>query len=1171
MSILSSQSHHQLYHFFWKGGEIKKGYLLQILLFLFLFSVLFLLTKKIPGNLDITVTLQRSNSWTAGFSSTLTDTLALRLVEDVELSPRKVPIFDHPTNTAKLNINHGSGYFEVGLEHDIARHEYNSKDQTVQIAPKVNGDTKLIVKDLCLQSRQIASADISVVGIHKVDLVVDDKVQKGNSIVAKVRLIDQNGMILKWNPKFLDVAIVPALETNNVLNIMPHTNKANSEELLFTLRGEDIGNMAISAVAASEVGTTKSSSKNIQVFPPLRLEPRNVTLLIGAKFQILATGGPNQPDSQIEYNIEGKGPKVATANPIGIVTGTTLGKTKLTGRIVGVNKYTQEKIIVSEDTVNVHVIKMEGIKITSPVMRMKVNTEIPLAAVGSTDQINQNAYAFGSSNPKLIFSWTISNGEVAELKSVFHESGATSNGNGETWNTGSMRLRAKKPGRVLIKLRARITSPIDSSNQFQFDRDAEFKDQLEIQVYEDFSLIHPNLPSSEKTLLMQTNSEFQLKTNKDGNAKILSYHTLPQVNGIKKDLVTVSEHGLIKSGNEIGSCVILAKVVEDFGVVQQLSIIINVKSVTFMMMNFLPAFKPVQKQGLPFIPRGINLPIQLSFHDETAIRFDSISVDTVDNISIRPSRFDTNQITRVNSNQIVRENIYSNDTAEVSYVMEMVRENTFTVLKVELVKSTNNPKSKDHTPWKDFAVLDVQRAVRPLVSSVSVGDVMDFESLIQFKEVTAVPEGKISIDAFSGLMTALKPGQVRIHFSSPTDLSSKTSIDIEIRPSAKLQILTDSSRKKNIITNKPDRIQYVPIVIVGRDNAQASPDVPMDDGSRLSKNFYSNREKIKENAFKMESFRKLDASTMFTCNARFLSLEHNLSNYLTVNSGFNIVTGTYVCYFTPSEQSGDQPELASDIELSVTPTILSGIETGDKLHLSFVTAFKAVNNNEITLTNVNPTSNIELKGVSTAFENLNVEISHPHLLRKGRAFVETLDESSNDVGGYMQQYNIPISIKSAFWSGDKESLTSALYVLVSTESQSIRIPIDVRFKGDQCGNMELGWSSILFFLLDHYQSFLMIIISCVLCTYVTKLVLAKQGSSSGKELKQTPTNINSNLLQQSPPPKYTSAAGAGLNLTSADNKPYLWTVDKSPVYGSPNTTRRSPRPLTGYGQYSYTE
>ena len=38
-----------------------------------------------------------------------------------------------------------------------------------------------------------------------------------------------------------------------------------------------------------------------------------------------------------------------------------------------------------------------------------------------------------------------------------------------------------------------------------------------------------------------------------------------------------------------------------------------------------------------------------------------------------------------------------------------------------------------------------------------------------------------------------------------------------------------------------------------------------------------------------------------------------------------------------------------------------------------------------------------------------------------------------------------------------------------------------------------------------------------------------------------------------------------LSLTNADSKPFLWTVDNSPVYGSP---RVSPRRLT---QYSYTD
>ena len=40
----------------------------------------------------------------------------------------------------------------------------------------------------------------------------------------------------------------------------------------------------------------------IQVFPPLTLEPRNITLIIGAKFQVQVIGGPQQQqDSTVEF------------------------------------------------------------------------------------------------------------------------------------------------------------------------------------------------------------------------------------------------------------------------------------------------------------------------------------------------------------------------------------------------------------------------------------------------------------------------------------------------------------------------------------------------------------------------------------------------------------------------------------------------------------------------------------------------------------------------------------------------------------------------------------------------------------------------------------------------------------------------------------------------------
>ena len=40
--------------------------------------------------------------------------------------------------------------------------------------------------------------------------------------------------------------------------------------------------------------SSSSSPMPIQVFPPLVLEPRNITLIIGAKFQVQIVGGPQQ-------------------------------------------------------------------------------------------------------------------------------------------------------------------------------------------------------------------------------------------------------------------------------------------------------------------------------------------------------------------------------------------------------------------------------------------------------------------------------------------------------------------------------------------------------------------------------------------------------------------------------------------------------------------------------------------------------------------------------------------------------------------------------------------------------------------------------------------------------------------------------------------------------------
>jgi nuclear pore complex protein Nup210 len=125
----------------------------------------------------------------------------------------------------------------------------------------------------------------------------------------------------------------------------------------------------------------------VQVFPPLTLEPRNITLIIGAKFQVQVFGGPQQQqDSTIEFLMSNT--KIATSNTVGLITASTLGSTKLVGRVYGTDRTTSKRVVFSEDTVFVHVIKLEGIKIRAPVHLVQTGMELPLHAVG-VDTDNQ--------------------------------------------------------------------------------------------------------------------------------------------------------------------------------------------------------------------------------------------------------------------------------------------------------------------------------------------------------------------------------------------------------------------------------------------------------------------------------------------------------------------------------------------------------------------------------------------------------------------------------------------------------------------------------------------------------------------------------------------------------------------------------------------------------------
>ena len=493
--------------------------------------------KEITGNLDITGTLKKP-SYLMGRSTS--DTLELDLVNDAEISPPKIALFNHAENSANFYISQGSGYFEVSSsESGIASHKYTASNRSIEAVPTSEGSTILKVRDLCLLSKaQKSKSLVNVIGVHSVELKVLDQVQIGTEISASVQLKDQFGEVIYISKIKNSQLQINLMAANKEIALIQDQNIQKS---IFQVKGASLGHTTLTAFATYGGKKVPSVSMPLNVFPALELEPRNITLIIGAKFQVQVLGGPEQLDSNIEFSINNG--KIANLDSSGLISAMTLGSTKVTARAIrGTNG---QKITFSEDSVDVHVVKFHGVKIKAPIFKMRAGTEMPLSLVG-LDKSNQNAFAFGSALPNLQIEWKLSNQEVANLESPFWKNGIEINGK----NNGAMRFVAKKAGRTSVKLHAKITAPIDVFGQNQFDRDMEFTDEIEVTVFEDLTGKSPYI--GKNTLIMGPMTTHQIKTNRDGiSGAKTTYSVLPNLDGT--EIVSVSKTGKITSKRLLGN------------------------------------------------------------------------------------------------------------------------------------------------------------------------------------------------------------------------------------------------------------------------------------------------------------------------------------------------------------------------------------------------------------------------------------------------------------------------------------------------------------------------------------------------------------------------------------------------------------------------------------------
>ncbi|XP_021353376.1 nuclear pore membrane glycoprotein 210-like isoform X2 [Mizuhopecten yessoensis] len=731
-----------------------------------------------PGYVTITATVNRysdkhlkeaGSRINAPISPPISKSLQLKLVEEAIVSPDMISVFNHPSNKVTVHIRKGSGYFFIHpAKSDIVKIDYSDQKHEMLVKPVSDGSLSVTVFDLCIDVPDPPVATVFVSGVGSVQLSAMDKVEVGKDFQAKVKVLDMHGKPLQASFfPLMGLRLVPA---STIITVKPDLEATEDKFTSFyTVHGAVVGHTSLEARATPRPDVTVTSvAKAVEVFPPLQLIPRNITLIIGALFQVLSKGGPT-PQCTVLFSIASD--DIALVSSSGLLDAQELGSTRVIGQAVGQDPETGETIIYSQDEAQVHVVPLTDIRIHAPLTRLQTGTRMPMYAVGATE--HETPFTFGSAIPPLTFSWSVSNKDVVFLENVFHSSGVFPQEQSDFAN----QLVAREPGRVTVKLEVTPTR----FRKVQVSGHVQMTDELQIEVFQKLAVISPSVCDGK--LLMTPNTEAVVKTNRDGAAKV-TYTVLPSSGDLK--VVAVGDGGLLSSGPKAGEAALHITSQEEFGTNQTLVVLIKVKPVSYMMIN---SDTVLRTSGglLKKIPVGSTLHLSVSYHDNIGEQFYATNVK----MHYRFSRY---------------------DLVQAGYGVE----NNTLVVKVSDVGQTILKVWDKQNPWlADYINIHGDYAIMPIKVVMSLGEIVCFQSSLVsekgYRGAWYSSNGNIYVDKDSGIAMAKGVGQAFVDYNISNTVS--TYMEVTVSPIRKLTLDNSPDHLTNVETR--GKTPFITVILDG--------------------------------------------------------------------------------------------------------------------------------------------------------------------------------------------------------------------------------------------------------------------------------------------------------------------------------------------------------------------
>ncbi|VDM96812.1 unnamed protein product [Thelazia callipaeda] len=408
--------------------------------------------------------------------------MQITLVENAEALPSTVILLNEKKATKDIRLVGGSGYFSL-RPYDTAMLDVKMQTDIAQVRPLTVGKSVLHFTDLCTEKNFTATISISEVEEILIEAPHFVALHSEQNLHLKIRDVEGSFFVT-------DDANVMDVQVNSSKTAVTLTR---IDSLHYTLRGEMTGVVTLRASARRANGQIlQSHSHRIQVYAPLQLQPKVITLIPNSVFQLEISGGP-QPLPPLHFHLNNT--SAADISPNGFITSKIIGYTEIIGSVdLENNAPIQDKVIV-------RTVLLSGVRIRLSTLRIQVGEKAWARLDGLTE--DQTPFSFGGALYPLHIYWTIATPGIIEAVSPF---GALVSESSE--NRFQIEVKALAAGQAVIRLSVNISTFLGGFPELI----QHYDDEIILTVIEPIQLIKPVLHP--EVLRISPDAELTLKSNR---------------------------------------------------------------------------------------------------------------------------------------------------------------------------------------------------------------------------------------------------------------------------------------------------------------------------------------------------------------------------------------------------------------------------------------------------------------------------------------------------------------------------------------------------------------------------------------------------------------------------------------------------------------------------------